>query len=85
MRKDPVERQTRKLIGRIPPVLEHASRPLSIQQIARGMGYYTNAPWCVMFAVRQLERHGVIQRDRSRGNRAPWKWQLTNPPAGVGR
>ena len=76
---DPVEAQVQELIGRIPGVLSEAQSSLTIQGLANALGHHTNAPWCVAVAVVRLETQGVIRRDRSRGDRTPWRWLLTAP------
>lgn len=77
MVRDPVERQVRRLIGRIPPVVERSRAPMSIRQIAAALDYYTTAPWCVVFAVDRLERRGVLQRTASRKG-SLLRWQLAH-------
>jgi hypothetical protein len=74
---DPVERQTSELAERIPPAMEEAGVPMTVRQIANALSYYSNAPWCVLFAVYRLEGQGVLQRVATKSKRAMTRWRLT--------
>jgi hypothetical protein len=78
---DPVEIQVQEMTERIPGVLAKARSPMSIRQLAGALDHYTNEPWSVVFAVRQLEADGVVRRDTTRGNRAPWRWVIADEAA----